>query len=157
MLRLIILLLIILIGFNSNLLFWNEEFIVFLTLIILFILIYNNFIKIIRLFFFYRIEFIYFLFLTLIKTNKILISKIRILFELIKMNFISLNNFYIKFLYISHTSKFVIKLHKICNFITNLIFIEKININYFNKYWYLNNNLNSKIKFLINFKKLLIK
>jgi hypothetical protein len=157
MLRFIILLLIILIGFNSNLLFWNEEFIVFLTLIILFILIYNNFIKIIRLFFFYRIEFIYFLFLTLIKTNKILISKIRILFELIKMNFISLNNFYIKFLYISHTSKFVIKLHKICNFIINSIFIEKINIKFFNKYWYLNKNLNSKIKFLVNFKKLLIK
>jgi len=157
MLKFIILLLIILIGFNSNLLFWNEEFIVFLTLIILFILIYNNFIKIIRLFFFYRIEFIYFLFLTLIKTNKILISKIRILFELIKMNFISLNNFYIKFLYISHTSKFVIKLHKICNFIINLILIEKINIKFFNKYWYLNKNLNSKIKFLVNFKKLLIK
>jgi hypothetical protein len=93
MLRFIIFFLIILIGFNTNLFFWNEEFIVFLTLIILFTLIYLNFIKIIRLFFFHRIEFIYFLFLTLIKTNKILISRIRILFELIKINFISLNIF----------------------------------------------------------------
>jgi len=157
MLRFIIFFLIILIGFNTNLFFWNEEFIVFLTLIILFTLIYLNFIKIIRLFFFHRIEFIYFLFLTLIKTNKILISRIRILFELIKINFISLNIFYINFLYISHTSKFIIKLNKIFNFIINSIFIEKVNINFFNKYWYFNKNLNCKIKFLLNFTKLLMK
>jgi len=157
MLRFLIFFLIILIGFNTNLFFWNEEFIVFLTLIILFILIYLNFIKIIRLFFFYRIEFIYFLFLTLIKTNKILISRIRILFELIKINFISLNTFYIKNIYILHTSKFIIKLNKIFNFIINSIFVEKVNINFFNKYWYFNKNLNSKIKYLLNFTKLLMK
>jgi len=155
MFKFLIFFLLILIGFNSNLFFWNEEFIVFLTLIILSILIYINFIKIIKLFFFFRIEFIYFLFLTLIKINKILISRIRILFELVKINFISLNLFYINYLYNSHTSKYINKINKIFIFTINSNFITKIN--FVNKIWQLNQGLNPKINFLINFTKLMMK
>lgn len=151
----IFIILILTVGFNINIIFINEEFLLFCTLSLFFFIIYQTFRKSINLFFFLRIEFIYISFLYLIKSNKILNCHLYRVLKLLKLKLIKLDFIVLTLNYAFE--KLIQKLSSIKS-ITNLIQfqtffafllteknVKVIKINFVNLY------LNKIIKILINY------
>jgi hypothetical protein len=126
----------IIILINFEYLFFNEELIICITLLLFFFLIFYNLKLVIKKYFFYKIEYIYFIFKILIDIN---IQITNLLLKCIKFY----NNFINLIILIEFNSIKLIELNSIkINFILNL-FLNKIlaNLLIYNKFVIKNNQI----------------
>ena len=141
---------------NFQIISYGEELIVLLTLLALYIYVYWNFRKSIKMFFFFHIEFVYVSFLYLIKSNKILIKKIKIISKNCRLIWQKLNFSNTNFLFLTAFNA-TIKTINILTFFYNYIWIIKnicfnsisLDLNNFGVFLYWENYLQNLTNFLL--------